>query len=643
MDDLTFVRPAGSRGCYRTFSRQARLGPTFHDIETLLNCTWITRIWTYQEAALSRNPVICCGSAQISWTRFAHCMVFLRAATQMEAKHVRPWLEIIATRATCQAKSNNKNLSLEQLDQYREFCKAVWAIRIGVAACVLIPPTILFVAGIVMAIGLPVILESRKMVSVLWLEVVPWFIAWLACVLTAVRLYLPRTVQPSIPEFSKSKGCDRLLDTLSSRSASNPKDMSFALHTILELSTQTKMAVPDVDYSLSKGEVYQTLTEYLLNSDQQLRILLLAASSQCMDAPSWVPDYGHRLKRLEEVYDLEAKLNDCSKGARPNFRLEDQSKTLIAKGFQVETIASVTHFQKVMQLKPDPDYESHGRNLELLLEWCCYNVMRRKRAKSALFVSLYPFARQHQLEMSDAHTGGSVPFFENIIFSACPAIARSTMEAYLETMSSVTSVAVQIPEGFGARTVWARLKRESLLETHFQIVDALTDAKFVLFRTRNGYPGFGFGDICRNDEVYIVSGLPVPLLMRRNDTKLRLVSTCHIACSCVRMRDVRPPSCFHSGNVWNHHLQLHEEKRGSTEGLQKTEVSVDGDCGVPNPSIVRQCTLPNVYSESKCYYVEQRRVRLDQRVVAMMQNTSRERSSTQEGNLEDTLPDIHIN
>ena len=616
-------------------SRQTRLDPTFHDLEALLNCTWITRIWTYQEATLSRNPVICCGAAQIPWKRFAHCMVFLRTATQMEAKHVRPWLETIATRATCQAKINNQELSLEELDQYRGFCKAVWTIRIGVAACVLIPPAVLFIVGIAMSIALPMILESRSLASVFWLEAVPWLIAWLACVLTAVRLYLPRTVRPTIPEFLGSKGRDSLLDTLSSRSASSPKDMSFALQTILELSTDSKMVVPDVDYSLSKSEVYQTLTRYLLNSDNQLRVLLLAASSQCADAPSWVPDYGQRLKRLEEVYDHETNLNDCSKGARANFRLESHSSTLVTKGFHVETVAQVTHFQGATQQKPEPDFASHRQNLELLLEWCCYNVMRRKRPKSALFVSLYPFARQRQLEISDAHTGGPVPFFENIIFSACPSIARPTMETYLETISSVSSVSVQIPKGFGARTVWTRLKRKKLLEIHFRVVDALARADFVVFKTRTGYPGFGFGEFRRDDEVYIVAGLPVPLVMRRAGAVVRLVSTCHIACSCVRMRDVRPPSCFHSGNAWNHYLQLHVERCN-------LETSVEGDSKVSHTCLQRQCSLPNVYSESKCYYVEQRRVRLNQRVVAMMQNEAPDYSFMQEGHVEETLPDVCI-
>ena len=87
---------------------------------------------------------------------------------------MRPWLETIATRATCQAKINNQELSLEELDQYRGFCKAVWTIRIGVAACVLIPPAVLFIVGIAMSIALPMILESRSLASVFWLEAVPW-------------------------------------------------------------------------------------------------------------------------------------------------------------------------------------------------------------------------------------------------------------------------------------------------------------------------------------------------------------------------------------------------------------------------------------------------------------------------------------
>ena len=622
---------------------------SFQDLEEILYCPWITRIWTYQEAALSRNPIVVCGSNQIPWYRFAHCLVFLRTATQMEAKNLQPWLEIIATRAACQAKAGTEDLSLKHLDDYRKFCRSVWGIRIKIARCVLIPPSLILLGGLVIAVAFPVIVKTRSPGISALASFIPWLLGWISLVLAAVRLSLPTRVRSSIPEFQENKAYDRLLDTLSSRSSTDPKDMSFALHTILEMSTQTGMDLPAIDYSLSKRQVYQMMTTYLIHGDQSLRILLLAASNQCPNAPSWVPDYSQPLKRLAEVYDLETKGSHPSRKSRPYFRLEENSNVLVVKGFEVDIVDSLSHFHNTVTLDHLPNYASHEDNLKLLLEWFSFYIMRGKRSKTILFASIYPFAKAGDIETPETRTDGNIPFYEKIIISTCPSVHRSKMEAYIATLSSVSSVALQSRKDFGASTVWARLKRKNLLETHFQVIDALSRERFTIFKTSNGYPGFAFGDIRKNDKIHIVSGLPVPLLLRQTDAALRIVSTCHVACSCVRMREIRPPSCFHNGNVWNTHLHSPLERPPAAKILQSHSASVEQLEKIPNAPVIRRSTMPNTFDEDACYYVEQKRSRLD-RMILPIRTPVGEHVRTCEGNssleytrvLEDALPDILI-
>lgn len=622
---------------------------SFQDLEQILYCPWITRIWTYQEAALSRNPIVVCGSTQISWYRFAHCLVFLRTATQMEAKHLQPWLEVIATRAACQNKAGNEDISLRQLDDYRKFCRSVWCIRTCIARWILIPPTLILICGLAIAVTFPLVMTIRSPAASSLVAFVPWLLGWIVLVLTAVRLSLPNRVRSSIPEFVGNKAYDRLLDTLSSRSSTNPKDMSFALHTILKMSTETDMDLPNVDYSLSKQQVYKQTTTYLLHGDRSLQVLLLAASNQCPDAPSWVPDYARALKRLGEVCDLNFKGNHPSANFKPYFRLEDDSNTLVVKGFEVDTVNTLAHFREYIPLDHVPDYKLHKESLKLLLEWFSYYIMRWKRSKTVLFASLYPFAKSGDVELPETRTDGNIPFYEKILLSTCSSVPRSKMEAYMTALSSVSSVALQTREDFGASAVWARLKRKNLLGTHIQVINALSQAKFTIFRTGNGYPGFAFGDIHQDDKIHIVSGFPVPLLLRVIDTSLRIVSTCHIACSCVRMREIRPPSCFHSGNVWNSYMYPPLKRPLATKSLRFDDSSIGQLDEVSNTPFMRRSTMRNIYDEDACYYVEQRRGRLD-RVISMMQSPIREEVRIHGGNnslvctgvLEDTLPDIRI-
>ena len=89
----------------------------------------------------------------------------------------------------------------------------------------------------------------------------------------------------------------RIIESLCTRKATDPRDMSFGIHSILEkLGPSEKL--PPVDYSLPCAQIYTNLTQYLLSEKGSLLPLALAAQKRCDDAPSWVPDYSQDLSIL---------------------------------------------------------------------------------------------------------------------------------------------------------------------------------------------------------------------------------------------------------------------------------------------------------------------------------------------------------
>jgi hypothetical protein len=93
------------------------------------------------------------------------------------------------------------------------------------------------------------------------------------------------------------------LDTLRIRNATNPRDMSFRLRSVLQHLAQGSL--PLVDYSASISSIYMHLTCHLLTETSSLHFLALAAQANFPDAPSWVPDFSKFLLPLEPRNDFD--------------------------------------------------------------------------------------------------------------------------------------------------------------------------------------------------------------------------------------------------------------------------------------------------------------------------------------------------
>lgn len=100
----------------------------------------------------------------------------------------------------------------------------------------------------------------------------------------------PRGAPARIERHIRSSLHEKILDTLSSRNATEPRDLSFGLHSVLE-QLPGRTGLPVISHNISLASVYLQLTKFLLHGSKSLQVLTLATRHRCQGAPSWVPDY----------------------------------------------------------------------------------------------------------------------------------------------------------------------------------------------------------------------------------------------------------------------------------------------------------------------------------------------------------------
>jgi hypothetical protein len=136
----------------------------------------------------------------------------------------------------------------------------------------------------------------------------------LTCLITfiSIRLYrlspnrgILRLSTPILEESLKMRRnvYSTALDTLHIRKATNLRDMSFGLRSVLQHLTQGSL--PLVDYSASISLIYMHLTCHLLTETNSLHFLALAAQANFPNAPSWAPDFSNFLQLLEPRNDFD--------------------------------------------------------------------------------------------------------------------------------------------------------------------------------------------------------------------------------------------------------------------------------------------------------------------------------------------------
>ncbi|KAH7080429.1 heterokaryon incompatibility protein-domain-containing protein [Paraphoma chrysanthemicola] len=347
---------------------------TEDELADFLNCAWISRIWTYQEFLFSSNCVLVCGHAVASMHRIQYHIIYLATARDRLEHDLRPWLAIIFTRdmyrvgATRAMDYNSPLLDYWRFwykvtqDHLRGFYGLKLYILNATSVVILVPYrslipemginviTVLVVVGLVYLVG---------MVVAVLLQV--W--AAIQSILThtsydtGLRIKLPPSDLTSTKAYLQSSFHGRILEILCTRSATEPRDMSFGLDSILRRNAANSDSLV-VNYSLSQGEVYSQLTRHLLQETNSLGILEMAAQRHCPGGPSWIPDYSHKLEYPSGPTDG----HDATGGSKASYRFHpDDPQVLIVKGYIVEAVTKVKPSEQepssqAQQTKHEPRY-----------------------------------------------------------------------------------------------------------------------------------------------------------------------------------------------------------------------------------------------------------------------------------------------
>jgi hypothetical protein len=290
--------------------------------------------------------------------------------------------------------------------------------------------------------------------------------------------------------------CAGLMEALWTRRVSDVKDKAYAMHGILDkIGVSTKPA----DYSIPCQEIFSDLFLSLINWRATMLALLVHAgkvSSEVHDMPSWVPDWR---TDTDSVWLPEDVLRRCTynsvyTGVRaygmPFYSINGDELTVL--GRQLDTVALVVHVPHKTLSQPD------SAVLDAISKWLLLvrgpSDLKRGSTWDAEALDLLYLAKQDARndESSLSQRARLQPWYRDLVVDGLRVGAKPNDHDDrndLESEDDIDSIQVDLQH----RICGKRL----------------------LFVTQNGRYGTGSLNIQEGDTVHAVSGVPMPLCLRR--------------------------------------------------------------------------------------------------------------------------------
>jgi hypothetical protein len=275
------------------------------DLEHLLNHGWTTRAWTYQEIMLAKRPIIVCGNQNINWDKFIrgiHCTnkVFLKVPVSSSFDRwitlVDHWLRLNHPwDDDDDGATNYASFYLHGVGMSR-----LIHIFIFLVTLLLLWPPAIYLILVIISLNISPIFSR---IVICWITLAPTVCLML---IPFATLYTPTSIFPReekpTPVSANSLAWRSILRSLRSRRASNPRDQARALYGILK---RQGVDLTNPSASRSVGEVYADLFRDLLSwRKESLRLIIESGISEMESKPSWVPDWSTAVDRcwLDESY-----------------------------------------------------------------------------------------------------------------------------------------------------------------------------------------------------------------------------------------------------------------------------------------------------------------------------------------------------
>ncbi|OQV07916.1 hypothetical protein CLAIMM_12270 [Cladophialophora immunda] len=320
-----------------------------------------------------------------------------------------------------------------------------------------------------------------------------------------------------------------LIDAVCTRNATDPKDKAFGLYPILEELLQQRLPMPD--YSLPIGQVYRALTLYLLQATDSMLIILVAATHNVAGEPSWVVNWSAEFPRFwlrpslitGKSKDLQKVATDTANGRHWRPLSEADDKVLVVQGQKLWTVRTCLSLQRTASFYRETDDACHLHNLHVIM---C--ILKERSAQ--ILKDLLSDSWNHPDLPDDIGPLNQVAYWKflrrNISKPAATMLQllkkRKTGKVFLS---------------FHPGTVYKRRHRTSnaeIFRTHIAICNSLVRTNRMFFSAVDIDDEGEMGDMKKSsnkkhinwgvclhrvqvgDDVILVRGLEVPIVVRRN-------------------------------------------------------------------------------------------------------------------------------
>ena len=158
-----------------------------------------------------------------------------------------------------------------------------------------------------------------------------------------------------------------VIAALRSRNATHNADKAFAVQPILRRLADIEILAPD--YSLELKEIYKGLTIQVIQSTGSLKPLLLAAQHRFPQFLSWVPDWSTEFETFwNRQTDARNDNFKASLDSKPSWHVSPENDSLTVRGRRICAITDCVEFQETQNVYLPEEKQVHLENLRKLLQ-----------------------------------------------------------------------------------------------------------------------------------------------------------------------------------------------------------------------------------------------------------------------------------
>lgn len=546
-------------------------------LNEVLDREWVRRAWTLQEAALAPNPVILCGDQILRWEDLILAIYdpdddFLHDCTRDPLEKARLqksiarwrsvfdlWLNLprpctgLPIEITRGPNTFSLARLLQSLSQVKKLpqgpyalniTRAVWCSLLGMV-CLTLWAYCTYAVVVNFNLRTSSLSVMKKFAAWYFLAWTWFFLGWkyLSLVRQCLRLssfvlcghcsdwFLKRATP------SETQVLSAIHIALRERACTDPRDRSFALFGILQ---SLGVATPQPDVQGTVGETYRLFLQTLLAWQPSSLAMVIDAGCPTKDGPSWVPNFMFPSPSiwLTARYTIGSRTSATWRYVRPSSAVHDNELRLPG-----DFKGAVTNITRLTPFTQRDGEERLKSSLSRIL--CLFLNIQKKVSReipndvlvSSIFAVLRGLTPQrgptHTEVSYDASEYGSsrtksepLPRWKGPYdFAQQKEDFKTFCHLYDLLLSFLKPTVCEdsgrvIPPESDIETAFNTLKSNAACYKCFvKTVNILVAEKRCVFVLDSGFIGSGPRDMKIGDDVFLLAGVPVPMVLRKDKGK----------------------------------------------------------------------------------------------------------------------------